>query len=635
MGRHSHHSAGESPRESGVDLGADIEDDSPSRISVATRHGERSGEQASTGPRHSTDRGMSRRGLIGALSAGAVVSACGTTAAVAPRATENALKSVAGVLGGDRGSAAAARSLARDGAKPPVGMVEQARPSMKPAVSNSSFGAAGDRPPKPSTSKVIKQPPTPLSTDQALHLARRASWGPTAALVKEMSKDSTAWLERQLKPEAIDDSYVQGLVGQFDTLGLAPARLKAMNEAREKNDGYFYAHDQLEIAAIWRAAYSKRQLLEVMVDWAHNRLHVPSHFDKGRDTLNQYDTLVIRPYALGKFKDMLWGMLSKSPAMLFYLDNQNNTKDGGNQNLGRELLELHTLGVDSGYTQKDVEAASLLLTGLGIDEQMNVKFFPKKHHVGAVKVFGRTYKNASASGGLATIKELSDDLAMDPKTAYSVALDLARRFVSDSPPVVLIERLASIYRKNDSALAPVLRELFTSAEFKASIGQKYRRPMENMVATLRVLDVKPSENRTKVIETFKNLRWTLSQMDQAPYEHNAPDGHADYARRWLSTTGVLSRWNMQMALAAGWHEGLTDPDMDDILAGSDTWGDAVRALFERLLFTEGTSSERGAVLTFLEKKSSESLSARERKDNYNLRARAAALILGTVHHQLR
>ncbi|MGL5857931.1 MAG: DUF1800 domain-containing protein [Angustibacter sp.] len=613
-----------------------------------------SGEHAS-GPRHSTGNGVSRRGLIGIVGAGAVASACGTTAAVAPDTVQAALDPVVGALGGDRGEAAVARSLKRasqqkqkaggaasGAAASGAGSSMTPKPSMKPAVRNGSFGAAGGRPPAPSTNSGLTQPATPLSTDQALHVARRAAWGATPALLTQIRKGSTAWIDRQLNWKSIPDGYVEGLVGTLDTIGAEPATLLSWNGQREKQD-YFYAHSQLEVAAIWRASYSERQLYEVMVDFWHNRLHVPSVFDKSRNTLNQYDVLVIRPYALGKFSDMLWAMLSKSSAMLVYLDNHLNTKNGGNQNLGRELLELHTLGVDAGYTQSDVIAASKLLTGLGIDDappngqsRMVVTYHPDRHHVGPVKVFGKTYANGSADAGMVTIKQLSDDLARHPKTAYSLALDLCRRFVSDQPPVALIKRLATTYLKNDTDIAPVVKQLLTSREFKASVGQKYRRPLESLVATIRTLDVKPTDDAAKRYEVFQHLRWSLYEMDQRPYGHNAPDGHADYARRWLSTVGVLNRWNMYAVLAGGWHkDGLNPPDVTAMLGNAATYGDAVDALWLRLLYEKATSAERAAILTFLEEGSADPLTADQRANNYNLRARATALILGSVDHQMR
>ena len=214
---------------------------------------------------------------------------------------------------------------------------------------------------------------------------------------------TTKWLERQLKPSHHPRHRARPYLKRFDTLGATPAKLRAMNDARPKQD-YWYAHDQLESAAIARATWSERQLFEVMVDFWHSRLHVAAHLDKSRDTLNHYDTAVIRRYAFGRFSDMLWAMVTH-PAMIFYLDNQNNTKHGGNQNLGRELLELHTLGVDAGYKQADVDACGAAAHGpLGRPELAGLRLPARAAPRRARQVFGTPYANATASGGLTTVR---------------------------------------------------------------------------------------------------------------------------------------------------------------------------------------------------------------------------------------
>jgi uncharacterized protein (DUF1800 family) len=441
------------------------------------------------------------------------------------------------------------------------------------------------------------------------------------------------WLEQQLRPTRIPDDAVAEMLKPFDTLGKTPQQLRGMNKEREKED-FFYAHTQLENAAILRATWSNRQLFEMVVDFFHSRLHVPGHFDKSRDSLNHYDVAVIRRYAFGRFSDMVQAMIVH-PAMITYLDNQNNTKDGGNQNLGRELLELHTLGVDAGYTQADVAAAARLLTGLSVDgETLRTVFRPEQHAVGRVKVFGRTYANATAAGGMATIRALVRDLTRHPRTAHYLALDMARRFVSDAPPETLVKRLAAIYLKNDTAIVPMLRALFLSPEFAVSVGQKYRRPMENAVASMRALGLKPAEN-DKFMAALGDLRYNLDRAGQSPLGRTSPDGFPDFADPWLSSVGTLARWNNQMSLAGGWREGFAKPDIDAMLAGATTYGAAVDRLFTRLLFQRPTPAQRAALLTFLGKSARAGLSADARKNDYNLRVRVPALILGGPHHQLR
>jgi uncharacterized protein (DUF1800 family) len=588
---------------------------------------------------------MSRRRIFGLLGTGAVVSACG--AKVAPEAVKGSVGSVSDALGVNRevaggkdslAAGAAARNRAKAAGKvgtAGAGSIDAAK-AATPKVRNASQGAPGGRAPAASVDSGLKQPPTPLTLDQTLHLARRASWGPTPQLVAAIRRQgATAWINQQLSPASIADPVADRVLTRYNTLGMAPPQLAAEHDEREKNEkDFFYAHSQLEKAAMVRAIWSNRQLFEVTVDFFHNRLHVPAHFDKARDSLNDYDVKVIRKYAFGKFSDMVWAMVTH-PAMIRYLDNQNNTKDGGNQNLGRELLELHTLGVDAGYKQADVQGAAKLLTGLGVTDQQVMVFNQDQHFVGPVKVFGKTYRNASAAGGMATIKKMVKDLTHNRHTAEYLALDLARRFVTDAPSKALVKRLAATYLKNDTAIAPVLRQLLTSPEFKASVGQKYRRPFESVAATARVLGVTAAPDLEKADQALGNMRYTLEQMGQAPLGHTAPDGYADFARPWMSSVGVLARWNMQMSLSGGWQDGFTKPDVDAMLAKAKTYGGAIDVMISRLTFQKGTRAQRATLLRFLGKSAGTPLTDNDRKNDYNLRVRTPALILGGPNHQLR
>jgi uncharacterized protein (DUF1800 family) len=492
---------------------------------------------------------------------------------------------------------------------------------------------AAGKAPKPAA-PTVKQPPTVLALDPAVHLARRATWGPTAASVRQIKKMGTAkWVEWQLRPSRIPDPLVAQYLRGFDTLGASPQQLRSWNDARSKQD-YWYAHNQLESAAIVRAAWSERQLFEVVVDFFHSRLHVPAHIDKTRDFLNHYDAVVIRKHAFGKFRDMLWAMITH-PAMIVYLDNHRNTKYGGNQNLGRELLELHTVGVDAGYKQADVAAAALLLTGLSVDDKTGgFVYRPDQHQTGAVRVFGGRYANASAGAGMATVKALIANLAKHPKTARYLALDLARRFVSDAPSKRLVDRLAAVYLKNDTAIVPVLRALFTSPEFTHSVGQKYRRPLENAVATMRVLGVRRGEEG-QFQQSLGDLRWWLESTGQSPLGRSTPDGYPDFARPWLSSGGVLGRWNLDMSLVGGWRKGFSKPDVSKILAGATTYGAAVDKLYVALTFQKPSAATRRALLAFVGHAAGGTLSAQARANDYRLRVQLPAVILGGPHHQLR
>ena len=587
-------------------------------------------EQAGSRPRPE-DPVPARRGGQGAapgrrtVVAGAVASAVAGAGVVAfgPSAPREALRGLAADLGiADPPAAAPARV---------AGPVVPARTaSTAPDYQSSTGGTA-----PAATVTPVKQPPTILALDPALHVARRLTWGPTPTLLAAIRKNGVdAWVRTQLTPSRIADPTVDAILRRLDTLTASPARLKAMNPSREKED-WFYAHTQLEQAQLVRAAWSNRQLFEVVVDFWHSRLHVPGHFDKSRDTLNDYDRTVIRKHALGTFEAMLRAAV-RHPAMILYLDNQQNTRDGGNQNLGRELLELHTLGVDAGYTQKDVEGAARLLTGLSVDPgTLRTVFHPRDHHVGRVTVFRKAFANSTASGGSATIDALVRFLARHPKTAHSIATDLVRRFVADAPPKALVARLAKTYLAHGTAITPVLGQLFASPEFRASVGQKYRRPLEHTVATMRALGLRPAADRAVALTSLRDLRWGLEQMGQTPLGHTAPDGYADFAQPWLSTLGTLTRWNMAMALAGGWNKGFTKPDVDGWIGGARTYGAAVDRIAARLLFQKPPAAHRAAALAFLGVRASTPIPDWARKGDYNLHVRVPALLLGGPHHQLR
>jgi uncharacterized protein (DUF1800 family) len=197
-----------------------------------------------------------------------------------------------------------------------------------------------------------------------------------------------------------------------------------------------------------------------------------------------------------------------------------------------------------------------------------------------------------------------------------------------------VKRLAAIYLKEDTAIVPMLRAIFTSEEFAVSVGQKYRRPLENTVSAVRALGIGPGKD-DKFVETLGNLRYQLEAMGQAPLGHTAPDGYADFADPWLSSVGTLSRWNMQMALAGNWMDGFSKPDVDEMLSGSRSYGAAVDALVTRLLFQKPSKELRATLLEFLGRSSRSRLSSAARRQDYDLRVRIPALILGGPHHQLR
>jgi len=256
---------------------------------------------------------------------------------------------------------------------------------------------------------------------------------------------------------------------------------------------------------------------------------------------------VIRAYALGRFADMLKAS-AQHPAMLTYLDNRFSTKAAPNENYGRELLELHTVGL--GYSESDVKNAARLLTGLTVDWTTGkYRYDAGQHATGAVKVLSFSHANATAAGGQAAALALLDHLAAHPSTAKRIATKLCVRFVSDDPPAALVTRLAKVYLDNRTAIAPVLRALFASAEFAASAGAKTRTPYEDVVATVRTLGYAPEKSGTQAL---KALYWISGEAGQAPMAWSPPNGYPDVATAWASPSGQVIRWNAHLNITAGW-----------------------------------------------------------------------------------
>jgi uncharacterized protein (DUF1800 family) len=487
---------------------------------------------------------------------------------------------------------------------------------------------------------TLRQPPTILVLDQVLHLARRATYGITPTLAGQIRRAGTRnWVERQLAPATINDAATDALLKRYPLLTKTPAQVKAFADGT-KDASYFAASDQLAEAKIIRAAFSNRQLFEMMAEFWSDWLHVPGYNDKTRFTVADFDRTVIRRYTFGRFVDMLWASTTH-PAMLRYLDAAESRKDNVNQNLGREILELHSLGVGNYQPRTDIVQASLVLTGLGIDEDtLAFKYDPGNHYVGPVKVLNWSSANRDPKQGLQVVKSLVGYLAMHASTAKHLATDLARRFVSDAPPAGLVNRLAVTYLRNRTAIVPVLRELFASQEFAVSVGQKYRRPLEATAASIRTLGitVNPGANGALTddgaVKGIRDLRYQLDQLGHVPHGHPAPDGYADFADAWLSGGGTLGRWNLNTSFAQDWWKGLTHASWETLYGGTPrTYGDAVDRLTRRLLYQPVTAAQRAALLEFLGKPASAPVGT-DRTLGGKL-VPLIALILDAPHHQLR
>ncbi|MFI5494729.1 DUF1800 domain-containing protein [Actinoplanes sp. NPDC051859] len=474
-----------------------------------------------------------------------------------------------------------------------------------------------------------------LPDDPLLHLLRRATYGPTQASVAEIRRlGAKAWLEQQLKPATIDDRVADGLVARFPLSGLTIDQVRAKAKAKAiPMYGWEPMYDVCG-ATLARAVWSERQLFEVMVDFWSNHLNVTCPSDDVWDSRPDYDRSVIRKYALGRFADLLKAS-AKHPAMLTYLDNRFSTRAAPNENYGRELLELHTVGL--GYHESDVKHAARLLSGMTVSwENGRYRYDAREHATGAVQIMGFRHANTTATGGEAASMALLDHLALHPATAKRIATKLCVRFVADVPPAALVTRLMKVYLDNKSAIAPVLRALFTSAEFAASVGAKTRTPYEDVVATVRALGYGPDKSGTKGI---RGLYWMTEEAGQAPLGWKPPNGYPDVATAWASPSGQVIRWNAHLNVAAGWWPNtLQRPSsLVSAFAGATrpaTYGALIDAVATRLLGRSVAPAHAEALAAFFGKKLASPLRAGDAAADWQF-PWLMALLLNSPYFALR
>ena len=319
---------------------------------------------------------------------------------------------------------------------------------------------------------------------------------------------------------------------------------------------------ELAAARLERAVWSERQLEEVLVDFWFNHFNVFAGKDAVRWMVSAYEREAIRPHALGRFRDLVLAT-ARHPAMLFYLDNWMSVRDGLivpsgpnqgrrrglNENYARELLELHTLGVDGGYTQRDVVETARAFTGWSIDYQGTRQFLyrPRAHDGGEKRVLGHVLAAGGGEGdGLAVI----DIVTRHPATARTIATKLARRFVSDEPPPAVVDRVARAYRDTDGDIRAMMRALVTAPEFwsEAAWNAKLKKPLELVASAARALDARPGPETGPRSAGFHLARAT-SRLGERLFYAQPPTGHPDTAEAWMNTGTLLARLNFAVALA--------------------------------------------------------------------------------------
>ena len=471
-----------------------------------------------------------------------------------------------------------------------------------------------------------------LSNDQALHLLRRSAYGPTSAGLAEVHRLGVAgWVDRQLAPSTIDDTACEAVIA-----ARFPHQSKPIWQVHDLLDtgGYSGWQQQIDVcgAQITRAVWSERRLLAVMEDFWSNHFNVTCPQDGTAATRADY-ARVLRAGAFGKFADLLAAVI-QHPAMLVYLNNDISTWQHPNENLGRELLELHSVGLGAGYSEADVLTSARILTGLSVSSDSGeFAWKPWRHWVGPVRLLGFSDPNPTQAGGQAVAQRYLAALARHPYTALSVVTKLAKRFVADSPPQSLIDDLYAVYLQQDTAIAPVLKALFGSPEFAASIGRKTRRPYEHLVATVRTLDLRPDPDGGT--GGIFSLYWMAESAGNAPLGWSLPNGYPDSTGAWATTGSTVSRWNLTMQLSAGWSAGdLARPDLRSFLFGSTlpaTHGALVDAAAQRLLHRTLLPAHRAALLVFIEQTPDAPVGGTSSALTWRLPYWVAAL-LGTPYH---
>jgi len=388
-----------------------------------------------------------------------------------------------------------------------------------------------------------------LPTAWSLHLGSRFSYGVTPDLHRQMKAAGSPerWFEQQLKPAAIPDAATDATQGWWTSINADYATIWKRDQ--DKTESGWSAMANYARWCLVRRASSTRQVLEVMTEFWENHLHVPVHDDGVFTYRAQYGKL-LRAQALGRFDQLLVAAITH-PAMGISLDNASSTKQSPNENLGRELLELHTVGRGN-YSEDDVKSSARILTGYRVDmwRTWDSTYDPASHWTGPVQVMGFSHDNPKSDGRYVAEAYLTY-LARHPKTAARIARKLAVRFVSDRPSDQLVAHLAQVYLANDTAIQPVLRALVAHPEFRASAGLKVRTPTDDLIATYRALGahvVQPTDGSSAA----NSMLYQADSIGQSPFAWSRPDGQPQDNLSWSSATRVLASFQVHYSVAGGW-----------------------------------------------------------------------------------
>jgi uncharacterized protein (DUF1800 family) len=439
--------------------------------------------------------------------------------------------------------------------------------------------------PPPPAVRVSAPPPAPaapLTTLDQYALLDRVSWGATASSMRAIRSEGTQrWLQEQLHPVA-DPLLPQAVAQEIGALSIQAAPLpqrvialeqrrrdldKMPDEEARKSARKSYQDELNGIARetatrmLLRALYSPNQLQEQMTWFWFNHFNVFQHKADERLMLADYEQ-TLRVHALGRFRDLLAAVV-RHPAMLVYLDNAQNAANHVNENFARELMELHTLGVDAGYTQRDVQELARVLTGFGVDRNDPAttpppkfgrpdraaqytrvglyEFNPHRHDYGDKQVLGITIRG----DGPAELDRIVDLLGRHPATARHISRKLAQYFVSDEPPQELVDRMAARFHRTDGDIAAVLQTMFESPEFAASLRTRYKDPVHYVVSAVRL-----AYDEKAILNAGPMINW-LNRLGEGPYNRQTPDGYPLAESAWTGPGQMTTRFEIAKAIGSG------------------------------------------------------------------------------------
>jgi uncharacterized protein (DUF1800 family) len=440
------------------------------------------------------------------------------------------------------------------------------------------------------------------------------------AVVNGGSLEKKRELLESMPPERIEDVLIA--MNQRERLKLfAPASSTIRREIFLLNGPQqVVAYDLLD-SKMLRAVESTRQLGEEMDDFWFNHFNV--YYEKGADRflIPQYEREAIRPHIFGQFRDLLEAT-AKSPAMLFFLDNfesvrpdidandkKRKVKRGLNENYGRELMELHTLGVNGGYTQKDVTEVARCFTGWGIQEPRKGGGFlynDKLHDKGEKIVLGHVI---AAGGGIDDGEQVLDILARHPSTAHFISKQLAQRFVADNPPEALVHKMAQTFLATNGSIREVMKTMLDSREFwsEGAYRAKVKSPFEMVASSARALDA-------HVIDAWA-LAGQVGTLGEPLYRKLEPTGYSNLSSEWVNSAALLGRMNFALQLA--------QDHVESVKVDVSRFGDDPNAVAKILMFRAMSPQTRAAIDKALEDK---------KQKNPGL---VAALLIGSPDFQKR